>query len=380
MIKRYCDITKKEFKSILLMGSNSFDNEWLKQNYVELQKSKPSKEKFIRISSICCFQEEFYNFRLRTASQQAFFHIFPPLGDINNLWVFLENISKGKKFSFFVSEQKDSVALLLAKAVDKDNIRLTLFNYEWYESVWNENKQNLLHKRHKDLKHHINFDVIINKRDFVYTFYVALREIFYRFRNIPRDEKIYCGNGRKEEAQRDSEIVRKYLKYIPAIPLDLKLLKTLKTYDLEKIEKILKIGANPNAIIKAGKDDEQPLIDDFLQKASYFDGNRKVYAVIKLLVGYGAKTLSMYCAVYGNFNLLVIKYLVKHNCVFDDHTIDDVSTDAWILKQDEENFYKWHEKLENWYSEQLFNVSPIYDTIKELIIPEYGYNGEDSNN
>ena len=88
----------------------------------------------------------------------------------------------------------------------------------------------------------------------------------------------------------------------------------------------------------------------------------------------------MYCAVYGNFNLLVIKYLVKHNCVFDDHTIDDVSTDAWILKQDEENFYKWHEKLENWYSEQLFNVSPIYDTIKELIIPEYGYNGEDSNN
>lgn len=374
-MKQSYDITRKELKTLLLTGCGLFDDECLKQYYLELQKSKPKKEKFIRINSICCLAEGFLNFRLQTASQLTFFHIYSSSGNINELWLFLEDICKGEQFSFFMPEQEDSFALLLAKVIDKDNIRLTLFNQKWYKIIWNENKGNSeLHcNRYKDFKQHINFDVIINKRDFVYTFYVALHEIFYKFRNIPRKDKIYPRKVKKGIYQRNSDIVRKYLGYIPATDYDLLLLQSLKTYNLENIESILKQGANPNAIIRAGKDDEQPLIDEFLQRASYFDGNRRVYSVIKLLVQYGAKTLSMYCAVFGNLNLLVIKYLVKHNCVFDDHTIADVATDAWVLKEDGESFYKWHEKLDNWYSEQLFNVSPNYETTKELFVPECGY-------
>lgn len=375
------EITKDELKSIIGTGYGSFYEKHIDHCYKELDNSVPVHEDLIRISCDCCLPEMFYNFRFRTSNQLAYFYLCTALGDINDVWKFLETICNGEKFCFYMSEQEGPFALLIAKCIDDENIRLTLLNYDWYETEYNHEKRTpeFYRKRHKDKRQHVNFDAILNKKNFVYTFYICLQTIFDKDDPCHGKNKILHSVTSEEEAQRDSETIKKYLGYVLAGKKDLKLYSLLKTFNLKEIEKVLKDGANPNALVHEIYSGYYPMLEAFFQNmACKYNVNRKVYAVTKLLVKYGAKTQSIYSAIWGNWNLLVIKYLIKHNCVFDDHSIGDVSTDAYYIDDPEAESSKWYQRLEAWYDKQLFDVSDSYiDNMEDKVFPKYGYFGED---
>ena len=354
------EISKEDLRSVIHQGHGSFKETWIDYYYQEIKESIPVKENFIRINCVCCFPEMFYNFRMRTSMQLGFFHLCTALGDINDVWKFLEDISQGQTFSAYLSEQEGPVSLLIAKSIDEENIRLTLFNFNWYEEEFNHNsrKTELYFCQHKDNSPHVNFDVILNKKNFIYTFYICLRTIFDEDNPSHEGEKITHNVTSDEPAQRDSDIIKTYLGYLQPTKKDLELFEAVKSFDLIKIENCIKDGANPNALIADGEDNV-PMLEAFLEFAGSEEkiSIRKTFAVIKLLIKYGAKTWSIYYAIWGLGNLKIIQYLVNNNCVFDDYSIGDVSTDAYYMYDPFTPSSKWYQKLYHWYDTLSSNVS-----------------------
>ena len=226
--------------------------------------SKPApKEDFIRIIG-SSDGDMFYHFRLRTPTQQGFFHLECPIGFIDALWAFLEALCLGIDFASFLTEYEGPNALLCAKKIDKENLRITLICDTWLEVDYD--KEMFVERCWPDFEPHASIDVVVNKRHFIYTLYMALEDIFI---NDNWDYSSHDLNvSSTEKAQVDSSIVKGYLGYTSATDKEIVLQKALFEGTAFDVEKCLKDGANPNALSPEGEGEfGQTLLEVFWHKA-----------------------------------------------------------------------------------------------------------------
>ena len=353
-----------------------------------LNKSIPKEEKFIRISCIYSLENLFYNFKFKTPEQETYTCICTALGNTDDLWEFIEDICADNfDNSAFKSEQEGPESILLAQRVDSEKIRFTIFNDRWMKHYWNnEKKEYVFEARHTDDENlQIVLDVILNRKDFIYTFYLNLYQIFYGSEVEPEAASA-------EKAQTDSNIIKEYLGYTPATEKDYELKKLLEEGDLDKIESALKNGANPNAITETEEatgnreqiltetlqavyvdrmyspkvmgEEAQKLTDEELDKLEFELEPYKLellehnFEIIKLLFKYGARPISIFSAIYAYYaseKVDIVKYLLDNNCIYDTETIGFVCSDD----QFEEGFTPEQERMfnryYNMYDEYLFD-------------------------
>lgn len=374
-----------------------------KEHYLSLlNNSTPEKTDFIRVSSVVALPSIFYNFKLQTKNQCAYFCICSALGDTDQLWAFMELATIGKdKVLYYESEQEGPVSILRIEHVDSETLRFTLISNEWLEHKWHNKKETVQVNWTKfpEGGYGINLDIIINKKDFIYAFYLELWNIFSGTDSI--EVEPYTASNKI--AQADSEIIKNYLGYLPATKLDKELYDAIKNNNKENIMILLRKGANLNAIID--EEDGDTIFEEFLnyycddtytrefnkrcpsedvsdeesdaieEKMLDFRSNleKEYLELIKLFISYGARTRSFFPAIY-NFgrNIENIKYLLDFNCVFDMDTLGFVSTDSQICET-EDKFYTQIEKL---FFEYLFSCSYKLDSESDIIFhkpPEYYY-------
>lgn len=366
----------------------NYDNPNLFQN--ALNKSVPIEEKFIRISCVYSLKHLFYNFKFKTPNQEAYTCICTALGNTDNLWKFIEYIcSDNFDNTTFLSEQEGPESILLAQKINNEKIRFTIFNDRWMKHYWDEEFEDYKFEAQHTTNYNMEIvlDVILNKKDFIYTFYLELYSIFY-------GSNVESGAFMYDKAQTDSEIIKNYLGYIPATKQDLELENLLKTGDLEKIETALKNGANPNAVkeIELSTGNKELIIDEAL-KGAYVDHlysphimgkevenlsdeeieeiERKLepykeelllhnFEIIKLLLKYGAKPISLIDAIYCYYSskkINLVQYLLDNNCEYDDETIGFVCSDYQMEEDFTESEKRTFEKYCNLFDEYLFQVS-----------------------
>ena len=217
-----------------------------------LQKPAP-KEDFVRILYAVDL-DMFYNFEFVTPHQKGSFYIVPPLGDINALWKFLEDLASGKELVSFSTdyEYQGTEGLLLAKQTDKDNLRVTIICNAALEIVTRDDNSGIsrsLHQRRFAPK--VTFDAVLNKRHFIYTFYMALTDIFGVHIFYDKKPLRFCYD--KEEAKTDSAILKNYFRFRQARPIDKELFNKLLKGTVSETKSLLKQGANPNAILETCK-------------------------------------------------------------------------------------------------------------------------------
>lgn len=364
-----------------------------------ISNSTPTKENFIRISSVVSLPSIFYNFKLQTKSKTAYFCICSALGNTDALWKFLELVTLGKyDILYYESAQEGPNSTLRVERFDDENIRFTLVSNRWLEHFWNDDKRTVQVNwcKFKEGGYNVNLDIIINKKEFIYAFWLELSNIFngeFSVDTIPEAASA-------DIARKDSDIIRTYLGYVPATKLDKKLHKAIENNSVETIENLLIKGANPNAIINEDKD---TIFEDFLQTycdkvydeefhrrcpnedisdeesdaieetmVNFREGvENDFFRLVKMFVKYGAKTTSFFPAIYNfNRNEEVITYLLDNNCIFDMETIGWVATDS----QTGETEDKYYERMEKLFYKYLFSCSYKLDNEDDLIYhdpPEY---------
>lgn len=355
-----------------------------------LNESIPKEEKFIRISCVYSLENLFYNFKFRTPKQKTYMCICTSLGNTDYLWKFVEDICADDfDNTAFKSEQEGAESILLAQKIDNEKIRFTIFNDRWIKHYWDNKKDDYIFEfQHTDNKRmQIVLDVILNRKDFIYTFYINLYNIFY-------GSDVMSEASSTEKAQTDSDIIKKYLGYTSATEKDLELKKLLKKGDLNKIESALKNGANPNAITETEEitGNREQILTETLQ-AIYVDYlySPKImgaeasklsveeidklelelkpyklkllehnFEIIKLLFKYGAKPISIFDAVYAYYDsekVDVVKYLLDNNCVYDNETINCVSSDDQFKEDftlEQKQIFKHYYEM---YDEYLFDCN-----------------------
>lgn len=355
-----------------------------------LNESIPKEEKFIRISCVYSLENLFYNFKFRTPKQKTYMCICTSLGNTDYLWKFVEDMCADDfDNTAFKSEQEGSESILLAQKIDNEKIRFTIFNDRWIKHYWDNKKDDYIFEfQHTDNERmQIVLDVILNRKDFIYTFYINLYNIFY-------GSNVISEASSTEKAQTDSDIIKKYLGYTSATEKDLELKKLLKEGDLNKIESALKNGANPNAITETEEitGNREQILTETLQ-AIYVDylyspkimgaeasklSDEEIdklelelkpyklkllehnFEIIKLLFKYGAKPISIFYAVYAYYDskkVDVVKYLLDNNCVYDNETINCVSSDDQFKEDftlEQKQIFKHYYEM---YDEYLFDCN-----------------------
>ena len=256
------------------------------KEYKEILSKPAPKEDFIRIIG-SSDDDMFYHFQLYTPTQSGYFHIECPMGYIDVLWAFLEALCLGKDFASFLTEYEGPNALLCAKKVDEDNIRVTLICDAWLEE--DVYKGHFVEKCWTDYKPHASVDVVVNKRHFIYTLYMALIDIFV---DAWKYKAIKLEVGHTENAQVDSTIVSKYLGYVQSTDKDKKLEKSLSEGTAKDVEKLLKEGANPNAVLRSKNPFKRTILEQFWKGFFEYDCENTDWDDFleknKLLSDYGA--------------------------------------------------------------------------------------------
>ena len=138
IMKEYLELIKDN-KFMLEIPSGNIK----KEQYLSLlNNSTPEKTDFIRVSSVVSLPSNFYNFKLQTKNQCAYFCICTALGNTDQLWTFLELVSIGKdKVLYYESEQEGPVSILRIEHIDSEKLRFTLISNKWLEHKW-QNKIN----------------------------------------------------------------------------------------------------------------------------------------------------------------------------------------------------------------------------------------------
>lgn len=391
IMKEYLELIKDN-KFMLEIPSGNIK----KEQYLSLlNNSTPEKTDFIRVSSVVSLPSNFYNFKLQTKNQCAYFCICTALGNTDQLWTFLELVSIGKdKVLYYESEQEGPVSILRIEHIDSEKLRFTLISNKWLEHKWQNKKETVQVTRteFKSKDYGVNLDIIIRKKDFIYAFYIEMWNIFEE--SDYEDELCISPN---KIVQADSEIIKKYLGYIPAEKIDKELQEAIENNNKESIINLLKNGANPNAIIN---EDRDTIFENFLgsygdniytkehnKRCSYknvsdeesdaiekdmvdFYNNLKkdYFELTKVFINYEAKTRDFFTAIY-NFTRSekVIRYLLDHNCIFDMNTIGFVFTDSQICETED----KFYSKIDNLFDEYLFSCSYHFDNESDIIFREW---------
>ena len=258
------------------------------KEYNALLDTQAPKEDFMRIIGAGTI-EMFYYFQMRTPTQSGSFHIANPLGCIDELWAFLEDLCLGKEFVSFLTQYEDegSNALLCAKAVDKENVRVSLIGDAWLEL--DDDGRGFTRNYWPDFKPRALIDAVVNKRHFIYTLYLALADVFvddnldYSIRPLSAQST--------ENAQVDSTIVKEYLGYILPTDKDEVLRKALFEGVASDVEKALLAGGNPNAILVDECVFGETIMEDFWHMA--YEDPKKIdaddyFKKNELLLKYGA--------------------------------------------------------------------------------------------
>ncbi len=104
-----------------------------KEHYLSLLNNyTPEKADFIRVSSVVALPSIFYNFKLQTKNQCAYFCIRSALGNTDELWAFMELATIGKdKVLYYESEQEGPVSILRIEYIDSKMLRFTLISNAW---------------------------------------------------------------------------------------------------------------------------------------------------------------------------------------------------------------------------------------------------------
>lgn len=275
----------------------TFDAKPFEKEYEKILKASAPKEEFLRISWERELYYQFYNFELKTPTQKGYFCIKPPFGDIDLLWHFVEALALGKEFASCLAKYEGTNAILLAKAVDKENIRVTLLGDTWLELQ----KGYYEEKCWPDREAHASIDVVLNRRHFIYTLYMALFDLW-----VNADDSVYFRFPHqvncKELAQVDSLIIQKYLGYVPKTELDNKLWNALMEGTPSEVEKLLKQGANPNAWgnTESNKEPQTTMLEDYWNQSLYENNEeykQKYTSFVRkneLLCQYGAMPRSFF--------------------------------------------------------------------------------------
>lgn len=362
-----------------------------RNKFIELlDKSIPKEEKFIRVSCLYSLEHLFYNFKFKTPEQEAYTCICTAIGNTDDLWQFVEDICADDfDNTAFLSAQEGPESILLAQKIDNEKIRFTIFNDRWMKHYWDKKKVDFAFEAQhtKDKSMQIVLDVILNRKDFIYAFYLDLYQIFYGSDIAPEAAS-------EKKAQTDSDIIKQYLRYTPATPKDFELEETLEKGDLKEIEEALKKGANPNAIKEVEKEtgNREQILDNTLS-AVYVDVNlspnimgdavkdlseeeiEKIekdlepykiellqhnFEIIKLLFKYGAKPISIFSAVYSFYSsekIDLVKYLLDNNCVYDRETICAVESDDQFGEDFRPEQKRMFSHYFNMYDEYLFDTT-----------------------
>lgn len=249
------------------MNKKQFKENLLHISYDEYKNSVPEIVDVFSISSYSyALYGGYYNFKLVTPKQKAYFGVYHScMCDSDDIWDFLEELCDDdfKITSWFIDLEGYGPDII-AEDVGNGNIRLTITNYKWEEFYYDKDLDivNTENKTFPDYKEHIQLDIIVNKRKFIYHFYLEMLYIFDKSVYKNRLDDI-CRHGYTEyyKARYESEKLAKYLGFTECNDLDRKLYRLIggieykKNYKdvefatLEEIEECLKEGANPNAII-----------------------------------------------------------------------------------------------------------------------------------
>jgi len=278
------------------MNKKQFKECYLSIDYAEYKNSTPEVADIFSISSYSyALYGGYYNFKIETPSQKAYFGMYDSnMCDSNEIWDFLEELCDDdfKITSWFIDLEGYGPDII-AEDVGNGNIRLTITNYKWEEFYYDKDLDivNIEKKTFPDYENHIQLDIIVNKKKFIYHFYLELLYIFDKevYKGRLDDILLYCYEDRK--AKIDSEKIAKYLGFTEANELDRKLYRLLggrengmSNDDIqygtpEEIEECLKEGANPNAIIIDDCNDKTPVFN--LALDSYYPNRLFYYRLYK---------------------------------------------------------------------------------------------------
>lgn len=183
---------------------NSYNIKLLKSLY-DVQTNKPIKTNLIEVSCIYNLSD-FYNFEIVVNQKKYYLTIMLPLGKLSSLWTFLENISNNIETSMNVELEGPEELLYAFNTDNNDFIRLVYISNGWFINVENQYGEFCgIQQVLSDGKLKVQFDIIVNRKQFILEFYKELYSIFYN-KQIPQ----YDAVGQKNIS--GSQILREYFK------------------------------------------------------------------------------------------------------------------------------------------------------------------------
>lgn len=239
-------MNKKQFKENFGMTPELYD---------EYKKSIPENVDYFHISS-CSDKFNFgLNFKIETKSQIAYFGLVnTSMSDSNKIWQFVESLCEDCNITSFFIDEEGCGPTICTEDIGNGKIRLTIITNIWKEFNFDKELEILKTKVFKKHDYRIQFDAIINRKDFIYQMYL---ELLYAFSEDNYEKGHGDGVSTWLKMTTDSKKIKKYLGYTKAKKLDLKLCRLLGEFkapdtryigSIEEIEALLNEGANPNAI------------------------------------------------------------------------------------------------------------------------------------
>ena len=238
------------------------DINWLKSVY-DINKNKPVKTKCCKISCISDIPN-FYNFEIMINTNPSYLTSMLPLGGINMLWKFLENICMDnqstilnyglegpEQFLIVLNDCKANKQIINLSRLYSNNLRDERLNsYEqsseyddelnnnfirvinisnsWFVSV-KDKINNTIEMRQifSNRDFIVHFDILIEKKQFILEFYKELFAMFYE-KQIPKYDAV------GQEVILKSKILRDYFKQLS--DEDLLSLKNTKSQNISGIK------------------------------------------------------------------------------------------------------------------------------------------------
>lgn len=150
-------------------------------------------------ANIPCYE---WNFKIEIDSNPFYIEANETTGHLHSLWGFLESICAGQKQSFYYTDQEGPEAFLIAREIDADNVKLSLFSQGWYEPKKDGKYKKIYFNEFK-----FYFNISISKKVLISSFYSALIESFKNKKGSDFNTYPDCTG-----IQINSEIVIDYLK------------------------------------------------------------------------------------------------------------------------------------------------------------------------
>jgi hypothetical protein len=202
----------------------------------QLSKSTPEKLETFRLNSRIFISYGDWDFKIKTKQGDFFIRSCQSVGNIDEVWNFIEGLCLGKNEVSWYCDQEGTDACLYAKAIDDTHVRFVLFSSGWRSFPDKIQLKNIDKKYYPPLQ----FDFIIKKDALISAFYAELLNGF------SKGSKLEWNRGRYPDwtGKLNSQIVIEYFsKKNTVLQGDL---YEFVNQPIEKLEESLKNGFNPN--------------------------------------------------------------------------------------------------------------------------------------